>query len=249
MIFNDTSSAKDGLIQECETWLFGSNYGAISDNADLMATFTRLLNNGQSKAQLEIKKSDGRFQFHSPNKTTFPIDTTDLEQGVTDYQLERYHLDIEGVEVKDSNGNWYPLSQIDQHDIRRKGHAYSEFMDEPGRPQYYDLIGDSIYLFPAPDSGSVTVGTDSKSLKVFYRDETYYFTTSDTNKYPDVPTPLHWTVPVFACLQYAQSNQMGEKARELEVKEVEAKEAIRYHVKSRNKDHKPRLQARYKSAA
>lgn len=249
MVFNDTSSSKDGLIQECETWLFGSDYGAISGNTNLLATFTRLLNRAKDKTQLEILKVDGRQQFHDRNLTTLPMDTADLEANQPDYQLDNAHLKMLGVEVKDTNGDWYALSPIDQQDIRRKGHSYTEFMETAGRPMYYDLIGGSIYLFPKPAADQVTTGVASQSLKVFYQSEVDYFAVDDTTKTPGIPTPLHYVIPLFACQQYAKSNQMAEKVRELDAEIQIAKEEIRQFFSKRNVDDKTRLVARYKSAA
>lgn len=249
MQFSQTSSPYNGLIQECETWLFGSEYGAISSNQKVLATFTRLINRAYDKTQLEILKVDGRQQFHDRGLTNLPIDTADLVANQADYQLSITHLKMLGVEVKDTNGDWYALSPIDQQDIRRKGHAYTEFMETAGRPMYYDLIGGSVYLFPKPAADQVATGTASQSLKVFYQDEVDYFTVDDTTKTPGIPTPLHYVIPLFACQQYAKSNQMAEKARELDAEIQIAKEEIRQFFSKRNVDDKTRLVARYKSAA
>ena len=46
--FNDITD-KLGLIQECETKVFGSDYGAISGNTKKLKTFTRYLNNGLNR--------------------------------------------------------------------------------------------------------------------------------------------------------------------------------------------------------
>ena len=77
--FSDTGSAKNGLIQECEFTLFGeSGYGAISGTADLLATFTRNMNNALNSVANLIMMSDGRWQWDDNNNTDFPVATTSL---------------------------------------------------------------------------------------------------------------------------------------------------------------------------
>jgi len=149
MQFSDTST-KNGLIQECETWLFGNDYGAISGNTNLLATFTRLLNTGLDEVTASIMEVDGRWQYDDTNYTDFPIATTNLVVGQQDYQLSVSHIKILGVEIKDNNGDWYAVAPLDQQDIRRSGHALTEFLEENGRPQYYDITGGSVFLYPPP---------------------------------------------------------------------------------------------------
>lgn len=245
MVFNDTSSTKNGLVQECETWLFGSDYGAISGNANMLATFTRLLNNGLDEVTNIVMTADGRWQYDDSNFTDFPIATTNLVISQQDYQLSVSHIKILGVEIKDNNGDWYPLAQIDQQEIRRAGHAITEFMEEDGRPQYYDVVGDSIKLYPAPATANVTT---TAGLKVYFQREPDYFTTGDTTQKPGIPSIFHDIPALYASAKYAKSNQMSEKARELDNEITKRTEVLKRFYSKRNVDKKPTLKARYKSA-
>ena len=202
MQFNDTTT-KNGLIQECETWLFGSNYGAITDDANSLATFTRLLNHGLNETATLIMGADGKWQYDDTNYTDFPIATTALVVGQVDYQLDVDFLKIESVEVRQSSGDYYRLKQLDITDLTQKGITVSEFLDEDGLPQFYDLRGSSIMLYPAPRATDVTT---TAGLKVYFQRNPSYFASGDTTKTPGIPTPFHDIPVLFACAKYAKSN-------------------------------------------
>ena len=77
--FSDTSATKGGLIQECESQVFGDNsYGRISNDASLLATFTRYINEALNRVASLIMTADGRWQWDDTNTTDYPIGTTDL---------------------------------------------------------------------------------------------------------------------------------------------------------------------------
>ena len=246
MIFNDTSTSKNGLVQECETWLFGSDYGAISGSTTMIATFTRLLNQGLNEVTAAIMEVDGRWQYDDSNYTDFPIATTTLVEGQQDYQLSVSHIKILGVEVKKSDGDYYVLRPLDLQDIRRKGLSVSEFLDENGLPRYYDVTGVSVKLYPVPRATDVTL---SEGLKVMFQREPDYFTTDDTLQTPGFPSIFHDIPALIASNKYAKSNQMSEKARELDAYIEKRMEDLRRFYSKRNVDSKPKLQARYISAA
>jgi len=245
MQFNDIST-KNGLIQECETWLFGSNYGAISGDTNNLATFTRLLNHGLNETANLIMQADGRWSYDDTNQTDFPIATTAIVASQQDYQMSTDFLVIEAVEVRKSDGNYYALSQIDLQDIRRKGLSITEFMDEDGLPIYYDVRGQSILLYPAPAAAQVTT---TAGLKVYYKRNPDYFEAGDTTKQPGIPSLFHDIPALFACAKYAKSNTMSDKARELDAELARRTQELQTHYSKRNIDHKPVIRARYKSAA
>lgn len=245
MIFNDTSTNKNGLIQECETWLFGSNYGAISGNTNLLSTFTRLINNGLDEITVSIMQVDGRWQYDDSNYTNFPIGTTTLVADQQDYQLSTEQIKVLGVEVRQSDGEYHVLRPLDMQDIRRKGLAITEFMDESGLPIYYDISGNTLKLYPAPKADQVTL---SAGLKVFFQRKPDYFTTDDTSQEPGIPSIFHDIPALYACAKYAKSNQMAEKARELDAEIEKRMTKLTDFFSKRNKDSKLKLVARYKSA-
>lgn len=212
MVFNDTTN-KLGMIQEAETWLFGSDYGAISNNSRNLATFTRLFNSGLDQTEIEIMKCDGNWQYDDRGHGDMSIATTTLVASQSNYSLDMSHTKILGVEVKDSNGEYYPLRPIDDTQIRASGLSETELFDQDGKPIYYDLRGDILTVFPAPSASDVTT---TAGLRIKYQREMDYFTSADTTKEPGIPRQFHDIPVLFGCAKFAKANSMGDKARELD---------------------------------
>lgn len=206
--FNDTSSAKNGLIQVCEFEIFGEqDYGKISGNANLLATFTRGLNDGLNRVSSLILQSDGRWQWDDTNSTDYPIATTDLvttagsEQ--QDYTLAVSHLKILRVEVKDIAGNWNLLTPIDQADVNDQ--SLTDFLKTAGMPRYYDKTANSIFLYPKPSAESVT---STGGLRVFCQRPPSYFVTTDTTKTPGFNQLYHKLPALIASRDYALAKNL-----------------------------------------
>jgi len=244
MTFNDTTN-KSGAIQECEAWLFGGNYGSISGNPTLLSRFTALINEGLNDTEIEIFKSDGKWQYDDSNNTDLPVATTDLAFGTTNYTLDLSHLKVHGVEVKNKTGDYVPLAQIDYRNIRQSGQSDTEFMESNGLPLYYDVVGDQLKLYPAPSS---TETTSSDGLRVIYQREPSYFTSTDTTKQFGIPRVFHAMPVLFACSRYAKQNSMTDKARELDAEIERKRQDIKSFFNSRNVDKRKSIRPAYRSA-
>lgn len=201
--FSDTSSNKSGLIQECESQVFGDNsYGRISGDVNLLATFTRYINEALNRVVNLILMSDGRWQFDDTNNTDFPIATATLgtvtgsEQ--QDYSFDVTMLRILRMEVMDNTGAWNLMTPIDEADLYDQ--SLTDFLNTPGLPLYYDKQGSSIMLYPKPLATAVTsVG----GLKVWFQRPPVYFVTSDTVKVPGFNSMYHRLVATIASRDYA----------------------------------------------
>lgn len=209
LVFSDTSSSKAGLIQECESQVFGDNsYGRISGDANLLATFTRYINEALNRVANLIMTSDGRWQFDDTNNTDFPIATTTLvttagsEQ--QDYTFDVTMLRILRAEVLDSTGAWRKLTPIDQSDIYDQ--SLTDFLKTAGLPIYYDKQGASIFLYPKPLAASVTAAS---GLKIWFQRPPSYFVTSDTTKVPGFNSMYHRLVALIASRDYAVFKQLS----------------------------------------
>jgi hypothetical protein len=244
--FNDTSPSKNGLIQECETQVFG-NYGVISSDADLLATFTRNLNNALNMVASMIMSSDGRWQWDDNNNTDFPIATTNLVTTVgaeqQDYSFDVTFLKILRVEVQDADGNWHLLKPIDKEDIYNQ--SLTDFLKTAGLPKYYDKIGNSLFLYPKPLGTAVT---SSLGLKVYYQRPPAYFTISDTDTVPGINSLFHKLVALIASRDYALDRGMA-NAKTLVERVVEGQEALTEFYTLRNKDEHLGLRPRRRSYA
>jgi hypothetical protein len=209
MQYSDTSSSKNGLIQECEFKIFGEDgYGRISGNPNLLATFTRNINIALNRVTALILMSDGRWQWDDTNRTDFPIGITDLVTTIgseqQDYSLDVNHLEILRVEVKDSNGGWHKLIPMDQADL--PADSLTDFLKTAGFPQYYDKTANSIFLYPKPLGTSVT---PTGGLKVYYQRPPGYFAVDDTTKVPGFNSLYHPLVAHIACRDYALSKPLS----------------------------------------
>lgn len=207
MIQFSNTTTKNGIIQDCEIVLFGdSGYGQISGNANRLLTFTNIINRALDKVSSQILGSDGRWQYDDTNYSDLPIGTTDLVNNVQQYQLSTSHLHILRVEILGIDGKYVKMEALDQSDIQNQ--AMTEFMNTKSIPQYYDLLGDSIFLYPKPQTGAVTM---TAGMKIYFQREPSYFVSTDTTKTPGLNQLFHRLVSRLACLDYAISRQLPQK--------------------------------------
>lgn len=156
---------------------------------------TRNVNKWYHKAVVLIQSADGTWQYDDANNTTLPIGTADLVSGQQDYSLDDSMLEIERVEIKDSGGNWVKLRPFDQVEV---GVAMDEFMETDAQPMYYDKIGRSLFLYPAPNYAS------TGGLKVHFKRHANIFVVGDTTKEPGFADAFHEYVALGASLDYCK---------------------------------------------
>lgn len=145
---------------------------------------------------------DGLWQFDDSRYTDIPVGTTTLVNAQQDYSFDTSHLEVERVEVKDNSGIWHELNPIDKSQI---GGALSEYQNVPGLPYEYDKQGASIFLYPAPATGSVTMAS---GLKVYFKRTASVFTSGEQSAGTAIPgfaSPFHYLISYKAALPYAQS--------------------------------------------
>lgn len=237
--FSDTTSSKSGLVQECESLVFGDDsYGRISNDPNLLATFTRYINEGLNRVASLIISSDGRWQWDDNNNTDFPIGTTTLVDSQQDYSFSVNFLEISRVECLDVNGNWKLLKPIDQADIYDQ--SLTDFLKTAGMPQFYDKIGNSVFLYPKPSSTSVTT---TNGLKVWFQRPPSYFAVSDTTKQPGFNSMFHRLVALIASRDYAMSKGLS-NAKSLAELVQQGEDSIAETYMLRNKDEHIRLGVR-----
>lgn len=246
LAFSDTSSAKSGLIQECESQIFGDNsYGKISGDANLLATFTRYINEALNRVVNLIMTSDGRWQFDDTNFTDFPIGTTDLVTTLgseqQDYSFGITMLRIVRIEVLDATGAWRLLKPIDQADVYDQ--SLTDFLKTPGLPVYYDKQGASIFLYPKPLATAVT---STGGLKVWFQRPPSYFATSDTTKVPGFNSMYHRLVATIASRDYAVFKQLS-VAKALSELVQQGEDSLIENYTLRNKDEHIKLSTKQHS--
>jgi hypothetical protein len=178
MQFNDTSN-DTGIVQDIY-WLTGTNTTSYP-----LKDIARNVNRWYYKAIVAQMHSNREWQVDDSNFTTYPIATTTLVAAQKDYVLPTDLLKLQRVFVKDVNGEYQPLHPID---AQKRAQDITEEFKTDGIPLYYDVLGDSIFLYPAPAAGSVTL---SAGLKLLYSRDFDAFTAADTTQEPGFPEPYH----------------------------------------------------------
>lgn len=193
MQYNNTTD-KNGIIQLQEHYT-GLGSGGISGNTDKLREFTIYNNKALKQIWTWIFESYGGWLFDDTNQTDFPIVTTTLKSGQSDYALEAEASAVRNVEVKDTGGNWRKLLPITLDEITNIS-SETEFLNDNNVPRYYRLHGGSIILYPAPNY------TQSASLKVYYDRGFLEFSYSDTTKEPGFAKEFHEAVAVGGALEW-----------------------------------------------
>lgn len=132
--------------------------------------------------------ADRRFQWDDSNHSKLPIGTTNLVANQSEYSFladEQGNtiLNLTGIEVLDSTGNWRKLTARNFGDSTE---AEDEMLRVAGFPTEYDKIADNIIRITPKPISSVTGG-----LKFYFQRTGSYFTASDTTKAPGVAPLLH----------------------------------------------------------
>lgn len=104
--------------------------------------------------------ADGRWQYDDKNYSDLAIATTTITANQQDYSLTTDHLQIERIEVKSSN-SYRQLVPYDNADYN--GLSITQLALTTGFPIMYDLIGNSIFLWPVPNF------TLASALKIYFR--------------------------------------------------------------------------------
>lgn len=246
LAFNDTSAQKNGLIQEAESMVFGDNsYGRISGDANLLATFTRYINEALNRVVNLILTADGRWQFDDTNNTDFPIATASLGVIVgseqQDYTFDVTMLRILRMEVMDNTGAWNKMTPLDETDVYDT--SLSDLLKTPGLPLYYDKQGSSIMLYPKPLGTAVTAAA---GLKVWFQRPPSYFTTTDTTKQPGINSMYHRLVATIASRDYAVFKGLSVANGLTSLVQI-GEDSLVENYALRSKDEHVKLSARYYS--
>lgn len=194
-----------------------------------------LANNALDRVTSLILQADGRWQWDDTNQTDLPIATTNLVSGQQDYSLSVDHIEIQRVEAKDSNGNWYLLKPLDKAEIKI---ALNEYFDTDDTPRYYDKVGNSVFLYPAPNY------SQSASLKLYFSRPASYFVSGDTTKKPGFNALFHDLIPLWVAYDYGLANGLSNVnllMQEIQRKETELLESYQ----KRSKDEPLRFRTPY----
>ena len=145
----------------------------------------------------EAIQADGEWQFDDTNHTNLPVGTINLTASQADYSFNEEFLAIEQMTVKDVNGILQLLIPIDPRDF--KSIPVEQYFAATGLPTHYDILGDTIILYPAPIAANVTL---TAGLKVRFKRTIDLFTTLDTTQEPGIPSTHHSMVGYMMAIPY-----------------------------------------------
>ncbi len=146
-------------------------------------------------------KAGGRMQVDDTNQTDYPVITTDMVNGQQDYPIVQdgsstpnQILDIRQVRIKDANGQWITLTEID-----REVDNIGQWDNQTGTPTHYDLDSNAVKFYPTPNYDS------TGGIELYISRTPTYFVSTDTTKKAGIPDLFHdylWMRPAYLfCLE------------------------------------------------
>lgn len=185
---------------------------------------TRHANRGLEKLVGILINVTGDFEWDDTNYSTLPRGTGNLVEGQESYSFAAEYLKVHMIEVlQDSSPDvWHklePINSVDLGDLSPEEYFGQTSAGNPqtGMPEYYDIIGDSIILYPAPTSTAVTL---TAGFRVWFQRTALLFTAvsttaADTTE-PGIPSPYHELPAYYAaipyCMKYKRDLVAGYKA-------------------------------------
>ena len=216
MIFSNTGTEKNGILQACERYTRLGD-ATITGTASYLAEFTNYCNEVNREIWTIIFRNYGGWQYEDSNQTDLPAASSTLTSGQTSYALPSGSLTVRGIEVQDSSGKWTALQPITEEQIRNgfaigstsgqigsgTNGAMGAFLTTSGTPQYFELVGQTVRIYPAAS------WTQASSFKVFYDRGSVDFLTTDITpgtKQPGFASEFHDLIPLGACCIWYESN-------------------------------------------
>jgi hypothetical protein len=233
MKFND-ESLKTGICQDSRSLLGLSVNDTISlPNSDL----ARTSNVWQRVAKDRIWSACADWEYDDKNYGDLPVATTDLVDGQEDYELPSTAQTIERVEVLDADGDAQLLIPINKELV--KSEAMTEMFSSDGMPEYYDMVGRSIILYPTPATGNVTT-TDG--LRIYVSRDVETFNATTTTREPGFNENFHRFISYGNALDYSIGKGMVDKISYFESKMTEMERNMKeFYSKQHGKDFKARI--------
>jgi len=183
-----------------------------------------------------IWQNSGTWEFDDTNLTDLPIATTDLVASQADYSLPSTAQKITRCEVMNANGDYVKLRPIDQSQV---SDAMTEMEETDGMPEYYDVVGNSLFLYPSPAAASVTT---SNGLKLWFSRDIHEFATTDTNTEPGFNDNFHRGLSIGAALDYAIAHDFPTNTiTSLNNQMAIVKESLAKFYGTRHSDMRPRI--------
>lgn len=201
MDFYNVTNTEDSLVHE--TW-------DLCD-ADItsypLAKVTRRVNHALENLVGKVIAADGTWQYDDTNYTDSPRGTGTLVEGQEAYSFASEYLEVEQIDILDTGGVYRRIRPFDPDDLS-DGMSPEEYFGstttttKKGFPEYYDIQGDIIRLYPAPTYTAVTL---TAGLRILFKRTADLFTVSDTTQEPGLPSPYHVLLAYYAAIPYCMA--------------------------------------------
>lgn len=225
----DTSNPYQSIIHE--VWkLCDANITSYPLN-----DVVRRTNAGLEELIALILNIDGTWQWDDTNQTTLPRGKGTLVEGQEAYSFSAEYLQIEAVEILDTNSVYRRIEPLDHSELG--GQSPQEYFGmtsgnpNTGFPTHFDQVGDTIILYPAPTSTSVTL---ANGIRVWFKRTADLFTVSDTTQEPGIPSTHHIMLAYMAAIPYCMAYKQNRVAL-YEKKVDEMKKTLLAHYGNREK--------------
>ena len=185
------STYQQGLVEDAR-FLVGANSTTYP-----IADLTRNINRRWEEAKNYLYLSDGTWQSA---ETTY---SQNLVSGTQGYTIPRTHIKIMRVEILTADGSSKRLEAFDKSEIKN---SLRDFENVDGEPRFYEMTGNTMNLYPAPNYAS------TNGLTWWYQGVPDYFATTDTTDTPDIIQTVDRYLSVGAALDYAIAKVLANKS-------------------------------------
>lgn len=236
MQYSDTTN-RTGIIQMLEDY---TNTQSSTSSSYPLATKTRDINNAFAYYMVIADKAPVNWKpVDDTNQTDYPIIFGDVVSGQQDYSFNTDEngnqiLDIYKVRIKDSNGTWRTLTQINRDDLD------DDYLNSTitGIPSRYYLTTNGIFLVEIPNF------TQEDSLEVFISRTPTYFLSTDTTKKPGIPDMFHEYLVVRPAYFFSLAKGLP-RAKEYGQTMLDMEKNIKDYYSKRNRDFIPIITSEY----
>jgi len=225
MTFSEATNDQ-GLVQDID-FLCGTTNASYPINQK-----TRNINAHYNATVALIWQVADGWQFDDTNQTDLPIATTTLVVTQQDYELPSTAQRIERVEILDAEGNYQKLRQMDWDDLDM---ATSEYLETDGTPLYYDLVGESVFLYPAPATGYVTT---TAGLKLYFARDVDQFSPGNTTQSPGFARAFHRILSLGPSIDFLKA---GNRRDQLAADKQQLEEGLKTFYSKRHIERKSRI--------
>lgn len=193
------------------------DYYAHTDRSSYsLEDLTRNANKYYKRAVSLIQQSDRNWVWDDRNNTNLPIYTDDLVNGQPDYTIPTDVRDILRIEITDDEDRSTQIIRLNENEVHG---SLDEVYRDNGTPRKYQFLGESLYLYPAPNYDA------TGGIKLFGKRAGSLFETTDTTKEPGFDSQYHDYIAIGAAFEYAVSpranNQELASRLQIMLKEIE----------------------------